>query len=78
MVIRSACSRVERSEEVALSLFYRQHRAGAQIYGRPQEIESQGQFRDKELRSAIQGTLQQDPASAVLSYDKSSCSVAYS
>jgi len=70
-VIRSACSRVERSEEVALSLFYRS-RAGAQIYGRPQEIESQGQFRDKELRSAIQGTLQQDPASAVLSYDKSS------
>ena len=67
-VIRSACSRVERSEEVALSLFYRSS-AGAQIYGRPQEIESQGQFRDKELRSAIQGTLQQDPAAAVLSYD---------
>jgi hypothetical protein len=62
---------VERSEEVALSLFYRS-RAGAQIYGRPQEIESQGQFRDKELRSAIQEKLQQDPASAVLSYDKSS------
>jgi hypothetical protein len=62
---------VERSEEVALSLFYRS-RAGAQIDGRSQEIESQGQFRDKELRSAIQGTLQQDPAAAVLSYDKSS------